>query len=464
MQGTLEQRIDRLARAFDAFVELSDIRAELAVFEEETTIRHAAQRMLSGLRRRAGDPTDVPADPLVLPADLPGCPGYWLRPAVIALAAALSGDEGAAADAFAAAQAMDAARTSTYLAVGLALAGQVPRAHPFLGAALQAPGDQASHAQRALWRACAHGVYGGPGETLIQEWLDRCIGGLDDGSASAERARWNSDADYAFGAANLTNFTRQGLPRPLAERDALIGPLVAARKLSALSSSVREAMTGEPSEPASSGGTAAQAVAAGPVEAAGPDSPLDALAAVAAALTEEGSEEEITLRRRARQLREVVDNRKTVALPSWDAAEDATLTLLRKDAFGADLRLRRVAITTCAEWIKMTAAELATAASAPPPDKILITLRGRTVQLSASGEASLHEAFTKIDEDNAPQSVSAKLFRKKEIAEDIAWQRDRLTKEANQAAAALAERVSEMHAMARQSAADRDAITAALAG
>src|SRR3954470_7685263 len=53
VQGTLERRLDRLATSFDAFVELSDIRMDLAVFDQEAAVRHRTRRLLMGLARGA---------------------------------------------------------------------------------------------------------------------------------------------------------------------------------------------------------------------------------------------------------------------------------------------------------------------------------------------------------------------------------------------------------------------------
>src|SRR3569833_4013351 len=83
VQGTLERRLDRLARSFDAFVELSDIRLELAVFDREAAVRHRTRRLLMGLARGAAAPPPLAQD---------ACPGYWLSPAAEALSALVRGD------------------------------------------------------------------------------------------------------------------------------------------------------------------------------------------------------------------------------------------------------------------------------------------------------------------------------------------------------------------------------------
>lgn len=453
IQGTLEQRLDRLTKAFYAFVELSDVRADLAVFEAEGTVRHAAQRLLRGLLRSTADSPGLPADVPELPAGLPRCAGYWLRPATVSLTAAARGDHAAAASAMAQARELDAARAAVFLTAGLAVAGQAPRALPLLSAALQSPGDHVTYTQRALWQACAHGVFGDQGEDTVRDWLAGYLRGLDADAAAAQRGKWQERADTTFAATPLVNQARRGLPYGLSDIDGLVLPLAAAGQLSALSTWVREAVTGEPGQP---GGEQTAS--------AGQGSPVTALAAVAAALAEEGSAEEVALRQRARELREVIDDRKTAARPPWDAVEGEMPALLLGDAFGTDLRLRRLALTVCAEWVTGLAARLADAAAVPPPDQVPFSAEGHTVRLSASGETTLKTALTEIEEHNAPQNVSAKLFRKKEIAEETAWEQEHLTADVNSAAEAFTARVAELRSAAVQAAADRDSVMGALGG
>ncbi len=193
LTGSIEQRLDRLTKAFYAFVELSDLRAEMAVFEDEASVRHAALRLLRSLLRRATDP-DVELQLPPLPAGLPRCRGYWLRPAVGSVAASVAGDEPAAAAALAEAQELDPVRTAVFRTASLAVAGQPALALPLLPAALQQPGEQVTYAQRALWRACAHGVYGDLGADLVREWLTGHVDGLDAAAAAAEGSQWSSAA------------------------------------------------------------------------------------------------------------------------------------------------------------------------------------------------------------------------------------------------------------------------------
>lgn len=445
VQGSLEQRLNRLTKAFYAFVELSDLRAEMAVFEGEATVRHAAQRLLRSLLRQAAS---VSAAPQALPTELPPCPRYWLRPAVTSVAASIAGDERAAAAALAEAQELDPVRAAVFRVASLAVAGQPALAAPLLRDAIQQPGDKVTYAQRALWRACARGVYGDAGTELIREWLAGYVRGLSGSATSAEEALWATEASGTFAVSGLPAQLRHGLPHILSRQDALISPLVAARELGALASWVREAVTGEPADPAAA--TAAST------------DPVAVLGAVALALTEEGSQDEIALARRARELREIIDDRKAATRPSWDAEENATLSLLRADAFGKDLPLRRLAIGAGAAWITTLASGLAKSAAVPPPDQLDVTVDGHAVQLNASGQASLKAAYAEIEQENAPQNISDKLFGKKHAAEEISWRQERLASGANEAAAAFAGRIAELRAAAQQATADHEEITAAL--
>jgi hypothetical protein len=87
---------------------------------------------------------------------------------------------------------------------------------------------------------------------------------------------------------------------------------------------------------------------------------------------------------------------------------------------------------------------------------------GHAVRLTASGQASLSAAYAEIEQENAPQGISDKLFGKKHAAEETARAREWLAGGANRAAAAFAARVAELRAAAQQAPADHEAITAAL--
>jgi hypothetical protein len=139
-----------------------------------------------------------------------------------------------------------------------------------------------------------------------------------------------------------------------------------------------------------------------------------------------------------------------------------TITALRADAFGTDLRLRRVAVEAGARWVTAVADGLLASATVPPPEQIKITVDGHGVELSASGQASLSAAYAEIEQENAPQGISDKLFGRKHAAEEIARERGWLDTSAKQAAAVFAGRVNELRAAAQQATADHESITASL--
>src|SRR2546430_12749116 len=74
--GSLELRLNRLSAAFDAFVEISDLRMTLGLFDAHAKARHRA-RQLFGENPLPGEPTDVE--------------GYWLAPALAAVQFTVAG-------------------------------------------------------------------------------------------------------------------------------------------------------------------------------------------------------------------------------------------------------------------------------------------------------------------------------------------------------------------------------------
>src|SRR5689334_22610606 len=117
LQGTLEERINRMSRAFDAFVELSDIRTVLALFDAPALVRHRSRQLLANI----AEPTDVPATRF-LPREA-DVPDYWLSPAVRGLSTLLDkGNADADADTdITAAEQLDPIKTATLIAATAAL-------------------------------------------------------------------------------------------------------------------------------------------------------------------------------------------------------------------------------------------------------------------------------------------------------------------------------------------------------
>ena len=153
--GTLEARVNRLANAFDAFVELSDLRHELIAYAGAAEVRQHAGRVLAALA--AGD---------VPPAAPPDVPGYWLHPAVAAVAELAGG--GDAAKEVTEATERDDRRTATFVCLALvALGRRAAIRAEWVEAAFGEAGAEVTSLQRTLWLAAARGGLGEAGAQVV---------------------------------------------------------------------------------------------------------------------------------------------------------------------------------------------------------------------------------------------------------------------------------------------------------
>src|SRR5690349_21617779 len=82
IQGGLQERVNRLSTAFDAFVELSDLRYEMSGFLDAAELRRYTSRVLSAMA--SSTPLPPPTNPV---------PQYWLGPATEALIELTGGTE-----------------------------------------------------------------------------------------------------------------------------------------------------------------------------------------------------------------------------------------------------------------------------------------------------------------------------------------------------------------------------------
>ena len=165
VQGDLGSKVARLARAFDAFVELSDIRNELAVFTDAAIVRHQARQLLNSV---AAGRTPVPPEP-------PSVPGYWLVPATLALYARLNGESAEASRQAEAAVELDGERARLFLAAATRLAGPVDLPAAELFAVLPAGRGPVPWGRRKVWVAAAQGAFGPTGQELLTSALTRAV-------------------------------------------------------------------------------------------------------------------------------------------------------------------------------------------------------------------------------------------------------------------------------------------------
>jgi len=358
-QGSLEERVSRLARSFDAFVELSDIRAVLAMFDAPALVRHRARQVIAGFADSEPDTRGTIADINGGVTDV-DVPDYWLVPAVLALVALVRGE--VATPWLDAANKRDPLRTAVFLAIGLVVPGRSELVGPWLEQALppMTAAAAVTRAQRALWASAANRRFGPPGEELIRRRLaDLCM------SAGEER-------DDAW-ARRLDGLARSPvlLPRVVQGNAEVERCLRAGSELSAMARLCAEA-----SNPAVDGGADA--------------SDRDELADVLRALVDEGTTDEAPLLRRVAELRAVIESNSSMPLAAgWNAPAGDPFNLLLADAFdGHDRRLRLLALGTGARHLLAAGERLAREANVEPPDEVGVRLGNATVRIRPTGAAA----------------------------------------------------------------------------
>lgn len=370
VQGTLERRLDRLARSFDAFVELSDLRLELAVFDREAAVRHRTRRLLMGLAEGAGDPP---------PLGLDDCPGYWLGPAADALAALVRGDT---AEKFVAeAVRRDEDRTTLFLTLGLATAGRYDEAVPWLARALPSLGTTVTAVQRRLWIACAQGAFGEPGRAHIERRLTELLDELPADAAEKQRGLWRQAVTGLTGDKGYKDkgYKTVALPRELQGEATLTEPPKAAARLTALRTRVEQALQPDDTAPPAAG-------------------TVTEFVALLNTLVDEGSPEERELVARARELRQIIETGGAGLPPAWDAPAGETLDLLRGDMFErSEPGPRALAARVGARWLRAIATGLAESALVRPPAAMNVRLYGRALRIGVDGAQGLGEAHDEID-------------------------------------------------------------------
>jgi hypothetical protein len=365
VQGTLERRLDRLAKSFDAFVELSDLRLELAMFDRESDVRNRTRRLLMGLARGAENPP---------PLGLDDCPGYWLKPAAEALSALVRGDDEDGEKFAAQATERDADRTTLFLTLGLAVAGRYAEAVPWLARALPALGSNVTTVQRRLWIACADGAFGEPGREHIERRLTELIDEMPDNAAVEQRVMWGQ---AAAGGAPSTR-SKSSLPRELQAEKSITEPPLAADSLTRLRTRVEAALRPADAEPAAD------------------------FATLLNTLVDEGSPEEGPLVTRARELRQIIEMGGTEKSPAWDAPAGETLALLRADMFEKGVPgPRALAARVGGPWLTAVADGLLEQAVVRPTDRVDVRIHGRPLRIGTEGAPDLAEAQAAIDADAA---------------------------------------------------------------
>jgi hypothetical protein len=326
--GSLEQRLNRLSVAFDAFVELSDLRMTLALFDEHARVRHRARQLFG-------------ENPL--PGELSDVDGYWLAPALAGLQSTVDGAQaGAALDL---ARQRDMHRAPLFHTLALVLLGRQDLVGTAMLTDLLPEIDHETPVyQRALWTLAADGFLGAAGSDALLKIGSASLGTLPDEAREAAVETWlgvaKPDAPVKVdveGAAELK------------------AALDACARLSALRNWVTERSVGEPA-------TEVDPIVKRTLE----------------LLVDEGSAVELPLLRRERELRRVIEDTDAPSGPQdWTAADGPMITLLRQDTGDAEHPARRaMAVRICAPHILAAADRLAELARRPVPEETKVRVPG----------------------------------------------------------------------------------------
>lgn len=345
VRGSLEQRLDRLSSAFDAFVEISDLRVTLGLFHAHGRVRHQAKQLL------AGSSVEDVAD-----AD-----GYWLAPALVALRGV--GDGAVDDEALSLAVARDPLRTKAFHVL---LAGS-------LGGPLPSPEDvfpalppSVPTYQRAVWLLAADGFFGAQGWELARERCAELVSGLT--------------ADTLIEALRSAAVSRAVMqaPKELDGGGELATALQACEKLTVLRAWVTEVLDGYTGEPAAS---------------------VDPLVRRSLdLLIDEGSPVELPLLTRERELRAVIEGT-AAASSTWDSPIGSAVDLLRADLSAEQPDRRALAVRASAPLLLSMAEGYATTARVEPPDSLPVRMRYGQVTITSTGPepASLAKAEASAD-------------------------------------------------------------------
>lgn len=347
VSGSMEQRLTRLSAAFDAFVEISDLRVTLGLFDEHGRVRHQTRQLLAG--SSIGDVTDAE--------------GYWLAPALVALRGVADG--AVDVDALSLAEARDSLRTRTFhVLLAAVLGGRQPSVE-----VLSSLPESVPMYQRAVWLLAADGFFGPEG------W-ERCA------SLVGERAGDSLEDTVRSLAAPRTVLK---VPKELDGGDDLATALQACAKLTALREWVTTTLDGYTGKPASA-----------------PD-PL--VRRSLDLLVDEGSPVELPLLARERELRAVIEGRDS-AREVWDSPVGSAVELLRSDLSAEHADRRALALRASAPVVLSVAAKLEATATAAPPSSLEIRTRFGPVTITPTepDRASLAKAIETVDRVSVVES------------------------------------------------------------
>ena len=363
LQGDLSQRVDRLSRAFDAFVELSELRDELTLHSEARRWRAAAKAMVESSVATGIAPSVESV------AGLADVGGYWLVPAVKALPGVVSGHPDP--ELLAEAARRDEVRSTLFIAAASVMIARTDMVGAWVARAVSgAPFAPVTVGQRALWLAAADGEMNATSVETVRSELRRR---LDAVPSEARAALVHGLVSFPPGTA--PSATAKSNETATAANEML-------RRWAAWC--VQLSASGEVARPAVAAPATAGATGSPTPTNRGSDAVLD----VVRSLVEEGSEPERELLDRAEALMATVRGSAASKGPEWGDEAGVVADLL-----AADLRQNtetgraRFALELMHAHLSEAADELARQAHAAPPSTTSFTVGGRSITVGPDGAA-----------------------------------------------------------------------------
>ncbi|WP_431871455.1 hypothetical protein [Nocardiopsis eucommiae] len=384
VRGTLEQRLDRVSATLDAFIELSDVRAILAMYDAAAMARHRTLQMLDGTPLPGLDLTDVP--------------GYWLVPAARGLHSLLRDDLPRARMHFDEAASVDPPRARTFAAlVGALTRAEHARA---LGEGVSAdllprlphPDSEVTRGQRALWILTADGSFGDDAREHLL--LSTLRGWSVEEVRSSLVVEWSvtGPATQGRGArASRSGGSTNATPR---------------REAASALARLHERIT----RITALGGEDSTADALSPDQASS-----DFLRDSLRLLVEEGSPEEAPLLAEANRLRAVIENSgREGVLPAWGDEVGTVGSLLQRDLTREDAppHRRTFSLVLLRSGVLEAAEGLANQAGGALSEETEVRLHGVAVRVTSSGadRQQVEEARRRLRQRTVPDGGHRRLL------------------------------------------------------
>lgn len=355
LRGSIEERLNRVSATLDAFVELSDLRMDLALHTDAARVRQRVLQLLEGL------PAPESA--------LPDVPGYWLAPAAEGLAALLEGDPARARERFDEADRRDALRARTFAALATVLTD--PGEARALGAArvgellphLPVPDHEVTRSERVLWVLAAEGAFGEDTRTALRmstvaHWKE--LGAEQPAPALLDQSAARRGGNSAAKGASALVVRRSRAARALSDLRERVDRLGSLGNL---------------------------ALPEDAVDPHGPDA--ESAREALRLLVEEGSAEEAPLLARAVELRQVVELSGDAGPPParWDDPVGTVEALAAEDVSDeeAPVHRRGFALALQSEGVVRRAEELRDRVGEPVPDEGNVSVAGVRVAFTSAG-------------------------------------------------------------------------------